>query len=316
MNNTKKCLIAVLILLLAMNLFATKYAGEIFRMGAGVRNFALGNIGLSDTNTAGAAYWNAALLNEISQNRFELMHAEEYAGLLKYDTAAAVWGRENKISVVITRIGIDDIPLTKLEDPNNAISSSNRPYKYKSVNNSDIVVYAGIARKFGKYIIGISPKMAYRNLAEESGFGFGADLSTYFKYSKGLIGIKLHDFFTTQILWANGTHEIVNPGLDVEANYNLQIPVIKRLATIYAGGDIYTEGRETAATIALGPLSLDFHFGCDLELSKTVNLLLGYDVNNITSGLAVQIRSWQINYAFENDTELENSHRVSVGYLF
>lgn len=311
----KRILTAVLMLLLCVNLFATKYAGEIFRMGAGVRNFALGNIGVSDLNGAGVAYWNAALLTEIDENRFELMHAEEYAGLLNYDTAATVWGKENKISVVFTRIGIDNIPLTQLEDPNNVISSSNRPYQYKSVNNADFVIYAGIARKIGKYNIGITPKLAYRNLAEESAFGFGADLSTYFKYTNGLLGFRLHDFFTTQILWENETHEIVNPGLDVEANYNFMFPVIQRKSTIYTGADLYTEGRETAATFAVDPVSIDFHLGCEIAVHNAVDLLLGYDVDNLTSGLVINIRSWQLNYAFEYDTELENSHRISIGYI-
>jgi len=312
--NLRKCFVAALVLLLGVNLFATKYAGEIFRMGAGVRNFALGNIGVSDLNTTGAAYWNAALLNEISENRFELMHAEEYSGLLKYDTAAAIFGKENKISLVFTRIGIDDIPLTKLADPNSVVSNTNRPYKYKSVNNSDFVLYAGIARNLGNYIIGITPKIAYRHLAEEDGFGFGADLSTYFKYRNGLLGLKLHDFFTTQILWGNGTHEIVNPGLDAEANYQLIVPVIDRQGTFYLGTDIYSESRETASTLALGPLSMDFHTGFALAVHPAVDLLLGYDVNNFTTGFTLRLKSWQINYAFENDTELENSHRISLGY--
>lgn len=314
MKNMKKIILLVTIVAVSFNLFATKYAGEIFRMGAGVRNFALGNTGVSDVNAIGLAYWNAALLNLTDESKFELMHAEEYAGLLKYDTASAVWGNENKISVVITRIGIDDIPLTKLVNPNDSLSSSNRPYKYKSVNNSDLVAYIGISRKIGNYILGITPKLAYRNLAEENGFGFGADISTYFEFNKILLGIKLRDFFTTQILWGNGTHEIVNPGLDVEANYPFIFPVLQKASKVYLGSEMYTEGRDTAATLALGFLSMDFHLGCEILMHQNVNVYLGYDVRDFTAGLTLNLKAWQINYAFENDTELENSHRLSIGY--
>ena len=314
MKKMKKIILLVTIVAVSFNLFATKYAGEIFRMGAGVRNFALGNTGVSDVNAIGLAYWNAALLNLTDESKFELMHAEEYAGLLKYDTASAVWGNENKISVVITRIGIDDIPLTKLVNPNDSLSSSNRPYKYKSVNNSDLVVYVGISRKIGNYILGITPKLAYRNLAEENGFGFGADISTYFEFNKILLGIKLRDFFTTQILWGNGTHEIVNPGLDIEANYPFIFPVLQKASKVYLGSEMYTEGRDTAATLALGFLSMDFHLGCEILMHQNVNVYLGYDVRDFTAGLTLNLKAWQINYAFENDTELENSHRLSIGY--
>ena len=314
MNTSKRTIMLVITVALCSHLFAAKYAGEIFRMGAGVRNFALGNIGVSDVDASGLAYWNAALLHFSNESKFELMHAEEYAGLLKYDTASAIWGKENKISLVLTRIGIDNIPLTRLDNPDEPLSNSNRPYKYKSVNNADLVAYLGISRQLGKYIIGFTPKLAYRHLAEENGFGFGADISTFFQYHNLLVGIKLRDFFTTQILWANGTHEIVNPGLDLEANYPLMIPVLNRQSRIFAGAEIYAENRDTAATLAFGLLSADFHLGCEILLHPAVHVYLGYDVSDFTTGISLNLHSWQINYAFEHNTELENSHRISLGY--
>ncbi|MCK4312799.1 MAG: hypothetical protein KAW88_08710, partial [Candidatus Cloacimonetes bacterium] len=240
-----------IIILIAINLGATKYAGEIFRMGAGVRNYALGGCGVADENSFALAYWNSALLSKVKNNKFELMHAEEYMGLLTYDTASAIWGKDNKFSVVITRIGIDDIPLTKLVNPEDSLSYSNRPYKYKSINNSDYVIYFGLARKIGKYNIGLTPKIAYRNLAEESGFGFGADISTFFELSKKMLfGIKVRDFFTTQILWGNGTHEIVNPGIDAELNYKFLFPIFQKNAQLFLGTEIYTEDRDTASKVS------------------------------------------------------------------
>ena len=310
-----KKIIILVVILLAVNLSATKYAGEIFRMGAGVRNYALGGCGVSDEYSFALAYWNSALLSRINENKFELMHAEEYSGLLTYDMASAIWGIENKFSVVITRIGIDDIPLTKLEDPNDSLSYANRPYKYKSVNNSDIVIYFGLSRKIGKYVIGITPKFAYRSLAEESGYGFGADISTFLELNRNLfLGLKIRDFFTTQILWANGTHEIVNPGFDAELNYKFVFPVLKRNSRFFAGTEFYTESRDTASQFALGFLSIDYHLGCEINMHKAVDLYLGYDVKNFTGGLSINHRNWKINYSFEQNSELENSHRVSIGY--
>lgn len=311
---TLKIVIIIMILFAALELSATKYAGEIFQLGAGVRNFALGNCGVTDVNSTGIAYWNSALLSLVDETRFELMHAEEYSGLLSYDTASAIWGKTNKFSVVLTRIGIDDIPLTELNDPDQPISGSNRPYKYGSVNNSDIVVYFGLSRKFGKYNIGFTPKFAYRNLADENGVGFGADISTFFILSeKTMLAVKLRDFFSTQILWGNGTHEIVNPSLDSEINHSFILPVFRRNSTAYLRTEIFAEGRDVSSSIALGPLSLDYHLGYEVNLHPTVDLFLGYDLTNITSGLKLNIKNWDINYSFEYDNELENSHRISVG---
>jgi hypothetical protein len=312
---TLKIAIIIIILFAALELSATKYAGEIFQIGAGVRNFALGNCGLTDVNSSSIAYWNSALLSEVDQTKFELMHAEEYSGLLSYDTASAIWGKTNKFSVVLTRIGIDDIPLTALNDPDEPISGSNRPYKYGSVNNSDIVVYFGLSRKFGKYNIGFTPKLAYRNLADENGFGFGADISTFFMLSqKTILAVKLRDFFSTQILWGNGTHEIVNPSLDAEINHSFIIPVIRRNSTAYLRTEIFAEGRDTSSSLALGPVSLDYHLGYEINLHQAFDLYMGYDLTNITSGLKLKIKNWDIYYSFEYDNELENSHRISVGF--
>lgn len=310
----KNYILIILLVMIISSLQATKYAGEIFKMGAGVRNFALGGCGLSDPDSPALAYWNAALLAEVYEQRFELMHAEEYMGLLKYDTFSAIWGQTDKFAVVLTRIGINDIPLTKLENEDEPVSYENRPYKYKSINNSDIVLYAGIARKIAGLNLGITPKLAYRSLAEESGFGFGADISFYHKFSDQiLLGARLRDFFTTQILWGNGTHEIVNPGLDLESNYSFNIKMLNITGNLFAGIELYLENREEAAQISMGPASLDYHLGLALQPHPKWDLYFGYDIENLTTGLSLAIKDFTVNYSFEQVAELENSHRISIG---
>ncbi|MCF7858243.1 MAG: hypothetical protein K9N07_02810 [Candidatus Cloacimonetes bacterium] len=309
-----KLLLIMIILFLSLELSATKYAGEIFQLGAGVRNYALGNCGLTDVNSTSTAFWNPALLNLVTENRFELMHAEEYTGLLTYDTASAIWGKTNKLSIVLCRIGIDNIPLTELENPDEPISGENRPYKYSSVNNSDIIVYFGLARKFGEVNIGITPKFAYRNLAKENGQGFGADISSFFRLNaNSILAIKLRDFFTTHILWGNGTHEIVNPSLDAEINYRFTLPGLKKRSIAYLRTEIFSEDRDESASLALGPFSLDYHAGYEITLHSAVDIFFGYDITNVTTGLSLHIQNWDINYSFEYDNVLENSHRISVG---
>lgn len=304
----------IAIVLLLSQLAADKYAGEIFRMGAGVRNYGMGGTGLTDVDNFAMAYWNSALLDQVTENRFELIHASEYAGLLSYDTFSAIFGEKEKISIVITRIGIDDIPLTKLANPEDSLSANNRPYEYKNVNNSDLVAYFGISRKIGKYTIGFTPKIAYRNLAEESGFGFGADISTYFQFKDNLlIGLKIRDFFTSQIMWGNGTNEIVNPGFDAEVAYHFSEKLVPVPIRIITGLELYSEGRDEAAVISAGPISIDPHLGLEIQAHEKADIFLGYDTENLTAGLMLNISRFIINYAFENNTELDNSHRVSLG---
>ena len=303
-------------LFLPQNLSAEKYAGEIFRMGAGVRNFALGNTGLTDPYTSAIAYWNPALLakTEGEGSVFELMHAEEFMGLVTYDTFSAVLGSESRYAITLSRIGINDIPLTRLPNPDEPVSNDNRPYQYKTVNNADYILYLGFYRKLGAYIIGFIPKIAYRYLAETSGYGFGADLSSYFDlHDNIMLGFKIRDFFSTQVFWSNGTHETVNPGFDLEISYLFRTPLIGSNTRLIAGTEIITEGREEAATNHLGMVSFDYHFGLEIPIPEYVNLYAGYDIKNITAGISVNISPFQINYAFKHNTELDNSHRISLG---
>ncbi len=294
---------------------AEKYAGEIFKMGASVRNMALGRSGLTDLESSSKAYWNASLLAIQKNYQFELMHAEEYSGNLQYDIFSSNIGNQNNIGFVITRIGIDDIHLTKVINPDSIPSNDNRPFSYKTINNADYIAYFGIGRSINQhFLIGISPKILFRNIAEESAYGFGADLSaTYLHSEKFRIAGRLRDFFSTQIFYENGTHQTVNPGLDLETFYSLNIPKINKNINLFINTEINSESMKESATTSLGILSFDWHVGAEIEAFNNVNLYTGYDIDKINAGISVNIKKFVLNYAFEKNTELDNSHRISVG---
>ncbi len=303
----KKLFLIITIALTIAQLSADKYAGEIFRMGAGVENYALGNTGLTNSNTAALAYWNPAFLSVSQSNNFEIMHAEEYEGLLQYDIIAATFG--NKVSVVLTRIGIDDIPLTAWNE------DTNRPYIYKNVNNSDLALFVGFQRNILGLNVGFTPKFAYRNVAEESAFGFGLDLSSYYTLSEDwLVAFKLRDAFSTPILWSNDTTESVLPSMDLETAYSFQYPILNRTGKFIAATSIYTESRDEAATQSFGIFSTDYNLGLSTKIHPNADFLLGYDVDTFTTGLKLSYKNWFVNYAFKHNTELKNSHRISMEF--
>ncbi len=303
----KKLIIGIM-LVLSINLFATKYAGEIFSMGAGVKNFALGNTGLTNPSSSALAYWNPALLG-YSNNQVELMHAEEFNGLLKFDSFSAILGRNNAYSFVITRIAVNDIPLTKWDD------DYDRPYEYKSVSTSDIIAYFGFKSTFKGINVGFSPKVAYRKLAENTGFGFGADIATYYKFlDNWSFAAKIKDFFTTQIFWSDSERETVFPSIILENKYSFLTPIVKKKVTLYASTDVLFEGRDYSATVNLGKMSFDFHSGLQIDINKNFSLLMGYDIQNLTAGMSLNLGKFDLNYSFEQNSQLKNSHRISIGY--
>jgi hypothetical protein len=308
------------LLILSFSLYADKYAGEIFKMGAGVNNFALGSTGVTDTNGSSAAYWNPALLTYHHDNTFEVMHAEEFAGLVKYDTFSGILGKTNRIAFVITRIGNNNIPLTHLENDSLPPSVDNQPITYKTVNNSDYIAYIGFGRTINdKLSIGMTPKIAYRSLAEHSGYGFGADLGGYYQIQDNWsVGARLADFFTTQLFWQNGTHEIVNPSLDLETQYGIKVTKAKIPVIAYLRTEIMSEGRKEMATTSMGPISMDYHAGLEVKPISNITLMAGYDVQNITAGMSITYRIISLQYAYKQEpkADLESCQRISIGIKF
>lgn len=305
------------------NLYSAKYAGEIFKMGAGVRNFALGKTGLTDTNSPALAYWNSALLLSNDTHRFELMHAEEFNGLLKYDSFSGSLGKNQAIAFSLSRIAVNNVAITRLPNPDEDISETNRPYKYKSVNNADYILYVGFARYIGGLPVGFAPKLIYRNLANTPAYGFGADISTYYEVSERLfLAFKIRDIIPSQIYWDNGTRESVNTGFDFETKISgnfLFLTKDKELGyplSVYINTEINTEGIRKNSFLNIGDVSFDMHLGAELRVHPMISFLAGYDIEYFTSGLELNYRQFLLNYAFKHNSDLDNSHRFSIGYLF
>ncbi|HNX02053.1 MAG: hypothetical protein KA963_00625 [Candidatus Cloacimonas sp.] len=308
-------MLVICLLLITIPLTATKYAGEIFALSPGVLSSAMGATGLTYENNFSAGWWNPALLSIIPENGMELMRCEHFEGLMAQNQLSIILGSNTKTSFTLNHLAIDKIKLTKLENPNDSLSNENRPIVWKTVSNQDFILSAGIARKVGKTLsLGISPKLAYRTLAENSGYAFGADLGMLWQISnKARLGMNLRDFFSTQVLWEGGEYETVIPNLDLELGYNFT-PIKKIPVHLAWRSEILLENRE--ATVEAGDLSADFHAGIAVQPISNLRLLAGYDVDCFTAGIAVSYKCLGLNYAFRNGSEddLGYSQRVSASY--
>ena len=311
-KNTKLILLALLILLSANAWCGDKYAGEIFRMGASIRNYAMGNSGVTDTDAIALAYWNPSLISKKDTDVIEVLHSEEFDGNVKFDMVSGTLYRFGNLSYNFSRIAVDDIPLTRV-DGTSGVSSSNRPYKYKTVADVDYLIHLGIKREMRGIPVGITAKIIHRSIAEHSGYGFGFDLSTHRQLNERvLFGINVRDIVTTRVFWENGTQESVTPNIDIGLRYQFPIPVLNRKGNIYISSDIYFEGREESSQFNAGSFSGDYHLGFSSKVTDNVELFTGKDLENITAGLAIIIKQFSLNYSYENDPELDVSHRISL----
>ena len=299
-------------------LTADKYAGEIFQMAPGVSNLAMGNTGYTNAEALSAAWWNPALLALKGDKGIELMHAEQFEGLMQFNHISAVFGSEQRLGLVLTHIGIDDIAITALPNDSLPPSATNPPLVQKRVNNNDLIAYFGIGTATRDNLqIGVTPKLAYRSLAEKHGFGFGADLGVLWQISSKLkLGAVAKDFFTTQVFWENGTNEAVYPSANVEVGFETKVSSRAIPIVVRVGAETLTESRKEAATIDAGIFSADFHAGIAVQPIPQIKLMAGYDIDSITAGLGIYLKKLAVEYAVKpgSQDDLGLSQRISAGW--
>ncbi len=305
-----------LLMVLLTPLAATKYAGEIFSFSPGVQNQAMGSTGLTYSASQAAGWWNPALLAYDNSRGVELMRSDHFEGLLTQNQISLKVGSGSGIT--INHLAIDKIKLTKLENEEEELSNDNRPYVWKTVSNQDLIMYANYGREMSKNIyLGISPKLAYRSLAEHNGYGIGADLGALWDPGKGfLLGINLRDFFGTQILWESGEHEIAIPNLDMELSYSRDI--MKRTIPVHLAvrSQIYAEERGDASNFSSSSLSGDIHAGLMIRPIPALQLMAGYDVDSFSTGLGLQFKPLGLYYALKTNAPdgLGYTHKISLTY--
>lgn len=307
--------ILILLLLAFMPLYSTKYAGEVFAISPGVLSTAMGGTGLTYSESFAAGWWNPALLAVNPDPGVELMRSQHFEGLLDQNQLSLILGKDNSTSLMINHLAIDDVKLTKLENPQDTLSNNNRPIVWKTVSNQDFVLYGGMARSLNDRLhLGLSPKLAYRSLASHGGYAFGADLGLLWEISQhARLGANLRDVLSTQVLWEGGEHEVVLPCLDLEMGYDLKalgkMPVHMALRSEWRAEDM-------ESTVNFGSLGADLHAGLAVQPFPALKVLAGYDMDAITAGLGVKYKVFGLNYAFRSNSPegLGYSQRVSASY--
>src|SRR6188474_2042031 len=107
-----------------------KYSNEFLNIGAGARGLAMGSAQVASVDDGTSGYWNPAGLVHVKEHpQVNLMHAEYFAGIGKYDFASvAIPLKDNKrvIGLSLLRFAVDNIPNTIfLVEPDGTINFSN-----------------------------------------------------------------------------------------------------------------------------------------------------------------------------------------------
>jgi hypothetical protein len=302
-----------------------KYGGEFTSIGVGARALAMGGAYSALASDVTAGYWNPAGLVVVNYPELTAMHAERFAGVVNYDYFGLAYplGLKSTIALNVTRTGVDDIPFTKLLNPNvveyeyyyeNNRKIQNVPYAYKMVNDAEWAWYLSFAyNKLKNLSYGASAKFVRKGVGEYSGWGLGFDVGVRWNPVKSLfLGANLQDATTTLLAWNTGKRELILPTLKCGSAYIFDIQLLKGRIAAAADIDFRFEGRKIASQAHWGRTSADFHFGLEYEFQKIVALRFGLDVGHPTAGLGVHLPKLDVDYAFLSHAELGTTHRISL----
>lgn len=284
-----------------------KYSNEFLNIGAGARGLAMGSAQIASVADGTAGYWNpAGLVNVKDQPQVNLMHAEYFAGIGKYDFASvAIPLKDNKrvMGISLLRFAVDDIPNTIfLVEPDGTINFSN----IQTFSSADYAFMFSLAqqvdlKKDRKLNAGVNAKVIHRkagDFATAWGFGFDAgiqvidkrwrlavmarDVTTTFNAWSFNINEQMREvFYVTQNEIPVKSTELTAPKLIVGGAYNFRINKNINLLT-EANLDFTFDGRRNTV-LASDVVSLDPKLGLELAWKDVFFVRAG--INNFQQAL-------------------------------
>jgi hypothetical protein len=243
-----------------------KYSNEFLNIGAGARGLAMGSSQVASVNDGTAGYWNPAGLVGIKDHpQVNLMHAEYFAGIGKYDYASVAFPTaENKRTIGITglRFAVDDIMNTLfLVEPDGSINYNNIQ-AFSSADYAFIFSFAQKLKESEKKNVnfGLNAKVIHRSVGKfAKAWGFGIDAGLQINIKKWKFGIVGRDITSTFNAWSFSFTEKEKQVLYLTKN---EIPV--------------KSTELTAPRLVLG-IARDFKLGKKLSLLAEANIDVTFD---------------------------------------
>lgn len=186
---------------------APSYSNEYLNIGVGARALALGNSSLADPIPEEAGFWNPSFLTNLDSGRhLSLMHSEYFGGVASFDYVAysSNWNESLNASLSLIRLGVDDIPDTRL------LYDASGRIDYNQIDFFSAADYALIlsgARKFsslGDLSLGANVKLIYRRAGDfASAYGMGMDIGTFKQVGEFVVSAMIKDVFSTFTIWSH-----------------------------------------------------------------------------------------------------------------
>jgi hypothetical protein len=285
-----------------------KYSNEFLNIGAGARGLAMGGAQVASVNDGTSGYWNpAGLVGIKDQPQLNLMHAEYFAGIGKYDFVSIAFpAANNKRTFAVTglRFAVDDIMNTLyLVEPDGSINYNN----IQAFSSADYAFLFSFAQKLkessNKNVhFGVNAKVIHRSVGKfAKAWGFGLDAGLQFIQNKWRFGITGRDITTTFNAWSFNFTErekevlyLTNNEIPIKSTELTAPRLVLGVARDFKLGkkssllaeanvDLTFDGRRNTL-ISADPVSADPKIGLELNVNNVFFLRAG--INNFQRALA------------------------------
>ena len=298
----KLFLLICIVILLSLKVYSSDIPEEagtsglaFLKLGVGARASGMGEAFTSISGDIFSLYWNPAGIAQHKGVEFAFMH-NEWIQDVSLEYAALCFGyKKNVFGMSLTLSQVKD--LERREGP------TENPLSYFDQHN--LALSFSWSRKFNeKFDLGLSAKFLYEKIDFYSATGSGFDLG----------GI----YFLKPFLQIGGAIQNFGPKMKFEQE-KFNLPTRYKLGVAYSGNENYLKGEYILSLDLVKPRDTDLkvHLGGEYVYKQKFVLRsgyqIGYDDKNLSLGLGLKVKKYQIDYAFVPfSSDLGNAHRISL----
>ena len=296
------------------NIQAAKYAGEPFYLGVGAQALGMGSAYTAVTSDVSAGFWNPAGLVNLQSKQAAFMHSETFGSLLNHDYLAFAMPlnpQEQKAAAIsLTRLGGGGVKITEWDQ------STNRPRIIREESHADYQLILSYAFKYNSRLaVGANAKLIYRDIPTSSAYGLGADLGVHYVLADYLTAaLTVRDFTTTLLAYDTGTKESIYPTVISGFKFTQSYREIGFILAV--DGDFRFENLRESAEFWQGSISLDTHWGMEINYQNKIFARGGIDIGKLTLGGGLKLLPFQIDFAYLKYKELDDSFRISALFFW
>lgn len=302
----------------------SKYGLEFLRSGVGARAEGMGNAYTGVAEDVTAVYWNPAGLVYLKSIELHGMHAERFLGAVNYDFFGfgMRFSEKRAMGFGVIRLGVDDIPITNLRNPERELGEFytdsqgrpvlNRPYVVKYVSDQEwAFLFSYAVQKTEKWTWGCTLKTFFKTMGDSSAWGLGLDLGVrWAPIDRLTTGVTLRDATTTLLAWEHGQKEWIAPRLTAGLAYSFSFRKLSFLPTL--DGECGFNKMGEVSKWHLGIMDFELLGGLEVSYLDRIAFRIGSGHGRWNIGTGFRVSLFRFDYSYSSHADLGNSHHIST----